>query len=159
MRREIKSQPFFYSSQRREQEGRRGKQEEEARTPPSITIIFSPPLDHDDHHSPLFGRLYLGPQPRYKPSAPSSLPPTPVAIDGCPPIIHLHHGLPLRRPFLPRHETNFIVLPPSHSKPSLNAQPSSFSSPLSNSLKKRPRRFRGRKVSKCFVICIIVYKK
>jgi hypothetical protein len=45
-----------------------------------------------------FQRMYLGPQPRYKPSAASALSPKPVAINGCPPIIHLHHGLLLRKP-------------------------------------------------------------
>jgi hypothetical protein len=53
--------------------------------------------DHDDHPDPIFRRLYLGPQLRYKPSAASTLSPTPVAIDGCPSIAHLLHSLILRK--------------------------------------------------------------
>jgi hypothetical protein len=63
----------------------------------SITCYFFPTINHDDHPDPIFRRLYLGPQPRYKPSVASFLSPTPLAIDGCPPIISLHHGLLLRK--------------------------------------------------------------
>jgi hypothetical protein len=51
------------------------------------------------------------------------------------------------------------VLPPHCSKPPLHEQPSFLPALLSNSLKKRPRHFRGRNVSICFAICIFVYKK
>jgi hypothetical protein len=63
----------------------------------SLVIFFRPIIDHDDHQHPLFRRLYLGRQPRYEPSAASSLSPTPVATKGCPPIIRLHRGLLLRK--------------------------------------------------------------
>ena len=53
---------------------------------------------HDPPH-PLFRRLHLGLQPGYKPSGCSSLSPTPLATDRCPPIIGSHHGFPLSRPF------------------------------------------------------------
>jgi hypothetical protein len=62
-------------------------------------FIFSSPLDHDDHPSPLFWWLYLGPQPRYKPSGGSALSPTPLATNRCPLIIGSHHSLLLRKPF------------------------------------------------------------
>jgi hypothetical protein len=49
--------------------------------------------------APPLSRLYLGPQPRYKPSGCSDLSPTPFATNRYPPIISSHHGLPLCRPF------------------------------------------------------------
>jgi hypothetical protein len=65
--------------------------------PSFITFIFSDTSHHDDHHPhPLFQRLYLGPQPRYKPSATSALSPTSVSTDGCPLITRLHCGFLLR---------------------------------------------------------------
>jgi hypothetical protein len=74
------------------------RKHEEAKAKRSpITFIFSL-IDHDDHPDPIFRRLYLGPQLRYKPSAASTLSPTPVAIDRCPPIAHLLRGLLLRKP-------------------------------------------------------------
>jgi hypothetical protein len=62
------------------------------------SLSFFSLIDHDDHPDPIFRRLYLGPQLRYKPSAASTLSPTPVAIDLCPPIAHLFCGLLLRKP-------------------------------------------------------------
>jgi hypothetical protein len=165
MRREIKSLSHFFgiTAQRREQGGWRGSEEAEACTQhctsPIITLFFSP-LDHDDHCSPLFQWLYLGPQPRYinllvaPPSPPLSKSPTDalqstVAITVC----------SSANWFLPRHKTNFFMPPPLCSKPSLHEQPSFLPALLPNSSKKRPQRFRGRKVSIWFVICIFVCKK
>jgi hypothetical protein len=46
------------------------------------TFIFYFSLtDHDDHPDPIFRRLYLSRQLRYKPSAASTLSPASVAID------------------------------------------------------------------------------
>jgi hypothetical protein len=45
------------------------------------SLSFFSLIHHDDHPDPIFRRLYLGPQLRYKPSAASTLSPTPVAID------------------------------------------------------------------------------
>jgi hypothetical protein len=64
-----------------------------------IFIEDNSTLDHGDPPRPLFRRLHLGLQPRYKPSGCSSLSPTPLATDRCPPITGSHHGSPLRRPF------------------------------------------------------------
>jgi hypothetical protein len=133
MRREIKSLSHFFgiTAQRREQGGWRGSKEAEARTQhrtsPIITLFFSP-LDHDDHCSPLFRRLYLGPQPRYinlpvaPPSPPLSKSPTDalqstVAITVC----------SSANWFLPRHKTNFFVPPPLcyQSLRCMNSHPSS----------------------------------
>ena len=108
----------------------------------SFITYFSDPSHHDDHPHPLFQRLYLGLQPRYKPSATSALSPTSVSTDGCPPIIRLHCGF-----LLPWHETNFFVPPPHRSKHLLHEQPSFLSALLSNNSKKWPRRLGERKVS------------
>jgi hypothetical protein len=108
MRREIKSLSHFLESPLRgESKGEGGARKQEASTHTTSHLIahhqtspyFFSPLDHVDHRSHLFRRLYLGPQPRYKPSAASALSPTPLATDRCPPIIGSHHGPPLRRPF------------------------------------------------------------
>jgi hypothetical protein len=90
---------FFKNPSRRKQDI------EEAHTTAPHTMLathylqfFRPIIDHDDHPDSIFQRLYLGPQPRYEPSAASVLSPTPVAIDGCPPIICTHCGSLVRNP-------------------------------------------------------------
>ena len=62
------------------------------------SLSFFSLIDHDDHPDPIFWRLYLGPQLRYKPSAASTLSPTLAAINRCPLIAHLLRGLLLRKP-------------------------------------------------------------
>jgi hypothetical protein len=117
-------------------------------------------LNHDTHLGSLFRQLYLGRQPRYKPSGCFALSSTPLATDWCPPTISSHHGLPLCRPFSTRgHETNFSVLPEA-----IRSLRSMFGFPSA------PPSFRiirisghgilgGEKVSVCFVIYIFVCRK
>lgn len=118
-----------------------------------LFIILSKPshhhIDHEDPPSPLFRRLYLGVQPRYKPSAASSLSPTPKASTDAlqsPPAISVPSSA---NRFLPRHETNFFVPPPHRFKPSLESPSSLCPSTLSNNSTKRSQRLGARNVSIC----------
>ena len=131
-------------------------------SPHAIThhrIFYQRHLDHDAHPGSLFLQLYLGWQPRYKPSGCSTLSPTPLATDWCPPTIGSHVAIPIcpsADHFLPGLETNFSALPEA-----IRSLRSMFGHPSA------PPRFRiirisshgilgGEKVSICFVICIFV---
>jgi hypothetical protein len=115
-------------------------------------LFFWPIINNDDHPDPIFRWLYLGPQPRYKPSAASVLSPTPVAISGYPLIIHYQRGLLLCKPEIyPGTKPTFVCRPGTIQ--SLRLMPSLHSA--------RPWLwcFGVSSVSICLVIDVFVCKK
>jgi hypothetical protein len=149
-----KSWPFFgITAQRREQGGVRKQARTQHHTSPyffhllTMTIIAALSLGGCTSARSQDTNLPLPPPSPPHPKPPTAVLRSLVAITVCPSADQ----------FLPRHETNFFV-PPSHcSKPLLHEQPSFIPALFS---KKRPRHFRGQKVSTIwFVICIFVFKK